>query len=625
MTTIEELVEFCNEEEPVGALLLTGEWGCGKTYLIEHEFKEKTTETAVVLRISLFGLMEIDEIHNAINNAWIDEYCKQKKLDTVLNYVSKGQKLLGKLDFLPESIKGLGTTNLSDCIPIKNTMDDKSVILVFDDLERCHINTVDVLGLINDYSENLKYHTIIIANQEKIIASQNPTKIIAEIQYNSNKSNSNTDNKNATIIIDKQGESVDSDISYTEIKEKIIQRTVQYQPNYNVIISNIIDNLKCGNEEYRTFITTNKDVILDLFAPDELLRTDNNHEEKRPHNIRSLRCAINDFYRVYTILKENEIDNIQHWLYSFIAYVISYKADIAKEGYYGTIFCDDQVQKLYPAFNDNYILSAVKKWILNGIWDNTAITHEIMILKKRAEVVKASDIIKYNRIMDIDEETIYEGFEDFLNDVYQGLLTLDEYVLFIENSCWARRYKFEFPIDIDWNEVGCGVDICIDEIKKELPEGQLLYRSIGDNNKDLFNEKEWSLYQKIDFFASQGLMYYRNKLLYLDAMNNHASKAFVLVQNKRFNLFDDEMAIATAFKTVSNADKNDYSIYFDRIWTKNIQTEVFEYADSKNSFIKLKNMMNDMMTEYIANKKIFAELHTKRFIEVLENIISITD
>ena len=120
-------------------------------------------------------------------------------------------------------------------------------------------------------------------------------------------------------------------------------------------------------------------------------------------------------------------------------------------------------------------------------------------------------------------------------------------------------------------------------------------------------------------------MYYRNKLLYLDAMNNHASKAFVLVQNKRFNLFDDEMAIATAFKTVSNADKNDYSIYFDRIWTKNIQTEVFEYADSKNSFIKLKNMMNDMMTEYIANKKIFAELHTKRFIEVLENIISITD
>ena len=34
MNTLEELLYYCNEPEPVGALLLTGEWGCGKTYLI---------------------------------------------------------------------------------------------------------------------------------------------------------------------------------------------------------------------------------------------------------------------------------------------------------------------------------------------------------------------------------------------------------------------------------------------------------------------------------------------------------------------------------------------------------------------------------------------------------------
>jgi len=37
MKTIDELVYYCKEPDPVGALMLTGEWGCGKTYLIEHE------------------------------------------------------------------------------------------------------------------------------------------------------------------------------------------------------------------------------------------------------------------------------------------------------------------------------------------------------------------------------------------------------------------------------------------------------------------------------------------------------------------------------------------------------------------------------------------------------------
>lgn len=30
MNTIEELEYYCEEPQPVGALMLTGEWGCGK-------------------------------------------------------------------------------------------------------------------------------------------------------------------------------------------------------------------------------------------------------------------------------------------------------------------------------------------------------------------------------------------------------------------------------------------------------------------------------------------------------------------------------------------------------------------------------------------------------------------
>ena len=56
MRTLYELLYYCEEPEPVGAILLTGEWGCGKTYLIEHELSDKLKESHVIIRVSLFGI-----------------------------------------------------------------------------------------------------------------------------------------------------------------------------------------------------------------------------------------------------------------------------------------------------------------------------------------------------------------------------------------------------------------------------------------------------------------------------------------------------------------------------------------------------------------------------------------
>ena len=214
MNTLDELIAFCEEEEPVGALLLSGEWGCGKTYLIEHEFKEKVKDTTVVLRISLFGMMEIEEIHNAINHTWLEEYCKLKGFGSVFDIVTKGKKLFEKFGFISEVVKGVAETDFSELVPIKNKMEDKSVVLVFDDLERCNINIVDVLGLINDYCENLKYHTIIIANQEKIVKSKKPFELTAEVKYDTNGNNATGNKQNSTITI---SGFENNEISYTNI------------------------------------------------------------------------------------------------------------------------------------------------------------------------------------------------------------------------------------------------------------------------------------------------------------------------------------------------------------------------------------------------------------------------
>lgn len=45
VSTLQELARYCNEEKHLGALLLTGEWGCGKTYLIDNDLAEALRDT----------------------------------------------------------------------------------------------------------------------------------------------------------------------------------------------------------------------------------------------------------------------------------------------------------------------------------------------------------------------------------------------------------------------------------------------------------------------------------------------------------------------------------------------------------------------------------------------------
>ena len=57
-----------------------------------------------------------------------------------------------------ESVNGTAGAVLSLDIcqfaSVSNTIGGKTVVLVFDDLERCRIDPVDLLGAINEYCEN---------------------------------------------------------------------------------------------------------------------------------------------------------------------------------------------------------------------------------------------------------------------------------------------------------------------------------------------------------------------------------------------------------------------------------------------------------------------------------------
>lgn len=624
MNTLEELIYYCREPEVGGALLLTGEWGCGKTYLIEHELQKALKDVAFVLRISLFGIPTIEDIHRAVRQAWMSAYYENKCVNGVVEKVKKGKELISNLEFLPSWLRDVTSIDLSSFIEIQNKIGDKSIILVFDDLERSRMDSVDVLGAINDYCENLNIHTILIANQEKIQIRRKETQIDAEIEYSdaSKDKGYNVVKKQATMKINIPAKEEPGAISYPEIKEKIIRRTVKYIPDYSVIVHTVIENMKYheteyGEHDYKEFVKECESGLLQLFAPDI-------DTHGRPHNIRSLKCAISDFYRIYIILCKNNFQDIDKWLYSFASYVIAYKVGIAEEGVYGTIFSDEEVRMLYPAFQTKYIFDAVKKWILHGIWDEDAINHEIEIIMEREKAETPADIVRTYRIIEVDEEVINEGFTEVLNMAYAGTLRLDEYVLFIINSCWARKYNFSLPEPIEWDKVQEGVGVCIQNILANSPEGQQVHSTIEKDNRENFTEEEWSTYQIIDDFQNGNvLMFSKNRKKYIEWMRKDALSAFNACENKRYDIFNEDMAIATAeaFAKGNNSDKFEFPSYFERMWNYNIISQDIKVNESIDGFRCLADFLEKQREGLQEANKVFALHHTDVFIQKVQGLI----
>ena len=77
---------------------MTGEWGCGKTYLIDNELTKALGDKAHVIRISLFGITAIEEIHVAVKQAWISECNKDKKWKNAVEKAQQGKEVVGKLE-----------------------------------------------------------------------------------------------------------------------------------------------------------------------------------------------------------------------------------------------------------------------------------------------------------------------------------------------------------------------------------------------------------------------------------------------------------------------------------------------------------------------------------------------
>jgi hypothetical protein len=250
---------YCAEKllNPQYAVLLKGKWGSGKTHFI-NEYKDKLKENKQrYIYVSLYGVTSYDEIETKFLQSSNPEIFNEKSI------------FVGKLAdaFINENIKkSLGQIKKS-----LSSLNAKGNILIFDDLERCSINIIDLLGYINNFVEHQSYKVILIANEEEL-------------------------------------EKTDK---YTLIKEKLIGKTFEFNADADLAYDSFLNDELKNTEVKKNILEKEKSNILELF------------QKSQSNNLRVLRQTLLDFERFYDevliihLKKEELIKDVLYWFFLF--------------------------------------------------------------------------------------------------------------------------------------------------------------------------------------------------------------------------------------------------------------------------------------------------------------------
>lgn len=283
---IEEVSRYLKDDAYQYAILIDGEWGCGKTYFVKHTLLDKIKEleqdssNRTPKYISLYGCKTIQDIQEAMVWIFADEakkyvvqkttkhiipaiknipkYLKQKapkNMEPAIgNILSTSKRVLNKVreKFLPD-VNVFEFT--SDWILMKD------FIFIFDDLERCDCPINELFGFINGLVEHEGTKVILIANEKEISMKEINTQ--KELQYlltlnekiewqkeenpfNHSYANNTNNNKVKISELERRRKLLFSDETYDgqykKIREKLVGITLYYQPDVKEICKQLIAN-----------------------------------------------------------------------------------------------------------------------------------------------------------------------------------------------------------------------------------------------------------------------------------------------------------------------------------------------------------------------------------------------
>ncbi len=144
--------------KPDFAVMITGEWGCGKTHFIRAYQNGKVKDSAAKLcYISLNGISSLNDIIPQL----IIGLSKNRLKSSHLKYLTLGKVLLaGTMKYFSVD----GSANVSDLTGFFS----QNTVVIFDDLERCNVDISEVFGFLSLLIEEQHLHIILISDETKI-------------------------------------------------------------------------------------------------------------------------------------------------------------------------------------------------------------------------------------------------------------------------------------------------------------------------------------------------------------------------------------------------------------------------------------------------------------------------
>lgn len=247
--------------ESSGALLVSGSWGCGKSYFFENTLFGKLREEGYKpVRVSLFGMCSLNDLVNDIAIEFVMQSsktnCKKSIASIGLNLIKHVKEIPYVKDYI--DLKGfIGNTRV-----LYKLIPEKAVICL-DDLERAieKFDINDLLGAINDLVENNHFKVIVIANMEYIDQKQNDSedKGKHEIFY-----------------------------------EKVIEKTLHFIPDIKEVFNLLVAQKEGESNEFEKFM-----MHPDITGCIDPSAEKSNRIKRQKENIRTLKFAVNHFKTIF--------------------------------------------------------------------------------------------------------------------------------------------------------------------------------------------------------------------------------------------------------------------------------------------------------------------------------------
>ena len=584
----EEIKRYIDNDETNGAVLISGDWGCGKSYFIKKiadDINQAQDRESVVAVISLFGINSLKELEKAISKVVLNELFNpnENKFKTIATTIlEKSKQLLENLsgiDVINEKAQTYNTVlniNIFDYIDftyaLKCIGSDKTykLVLVFDDFERCKIDIVDRMGFINEYVENRGIKVIVIADEKKI-----------------------------------------EDEKYREFKEKLIYQTLSLGNDNHEAAEIIIDSFK-SNDEYCSYIKAHKQDIIATFI------------ESRTKNLRLLKGFLIDFEKVYSSWPEDvpQDDDFFKVMIDFEIYLIENRAGrFGKGAITYAYFIKDGMNRdekylyssaKYSYYSRRHELSTLIKWIVDSEWIDTDFWKDVRNKFSSKEITKEQRFLS-TRFFDMEQDQFESDLDYTLNLAYDGKLDNDEYIQLLMRTTFMRDNQVSSSIPIDYHKMIEGVK----KRKEYLTKNPESYQPISSLvERDRIGENEIPIYDKILEIELYFTDYYSKQVL-LNFFKGKANGGQVELKNASLTSVDDSFIeeFWGYYCQSSNAIKNDFITIFDNLYLKPQFRDIRQTVDSFNKLI-------ERLNHSVSNNNLIVDAIHRRFIEVIKNIIA---